>query len=885
MTAFVLQQMDYVFFVYGLSFIMLGGVCFYVSRDNRTPIAWEWLGAFGVLHGANEWLHLIANSLNDAPANHWLRLVVLATSFLCLCEFGRRATLTTPPLVNWAWTYTLLVVGAAMGGVWGAEGLNATIRYVLGFGGGIWAAIALFRTANIPHQPGKQALLTAAGCFAAYAVAAGVIVPPAPLFPATYINQPAFLFVTGIPIQFVRALLALTAAVCLWRYLIACRGASADTLGPQRPSPYIHLLAFGVVIVVIAGWVVTNAAGQRTPNLLEERFLENVGDLPPTWWNPVADWQQDIAVNRLVVISMTGLVVFLLAGSLLSVQSFQDSNEQMLASGRLYRTVVDNSPNCLQLLDTQGRCLAINPKGLEKIGRSEREMLGMQYLDVWPPQTRPVVKAAFAKALLGQQTKFEANYLRPDGRAITWQVVLNPVKDSQGQTHRVVEIATDITDYRRTEAQLRRAKEAAEAATQAKTEFLANMSHEIRTPITAILGYTALLLEPQSSKQELSEHLQTIHRNGEVLLDLIDDILDISKIEAGKLEVERIDCSPWQILSDVAATMQARANAKGLTLSIESDGPLPKTIHSDPSRLRQILANLLGNAVKFTEVGQVRVVTRLLCEQGCEPLLSFDVIDTGIGMTSDQLRKVFLPFTQADSSSHRKYGGTGLGLTISKRLATALGGDITITSAAGKGSVFRLSVATGPIDVTSLSEPPKAIVAGAVTDSPRPKLDCRILLAEDGPDNQRLISLVLKKAGAEVVIAQNGREAVEMALASFDGWGRRHNDPTFPFDIILMDIQMPLLDGFEATRQLRQEGYTGPIIALSAHATTQAAHECLDAGCDDYLAKPIDRDALLRKIASHLARTAEQRNATAKAQPPTGEIPGASENLSEDSST
>ncbi len=632
--------------------------------------------------------------------------------------------------------------------------------------------------------------------------------------------------------------------------MMACRQILPESLRTDRPSPYLRLLAAGIVILILAGWLMTNAVGEHATQRIERSFLAYTEE-PMAFESLVTGWQREIAEYRLAVIATTGLVTLLLVGSLLTMQGFHDVNEQIVASERLYRSVVDNSPNCLQLLDREGRCLAINPVGRQKIGRSEAEMLGTRFLDIWPPETQPVVAAALAEARRGRLATFEVNYVCSGEEAVTWQIVLSPVLDDQGQTCRVVEIATDITDYRRAEADLRQAKEAAEAATQAKTEFLANMSHEIRTPITAILGYTDLLLEPQLLEMERQDYLRTIRRNGRMLSDLIDNILDITKIEAGKLEVDRIDCSPQQVLADVAALMQVRADAKGLTLSIECRGPLPETVHTDPTRLRQILVNLVGNALKFTAHGQVRVVTSLCHEEGREPALQFDVIDTGIGMTPDQLASIFRPFVQADSSTSRRYGGTGLGLTISKRLAAALGGGITVSSTPGQGSTFRLLVATGPLEGIPVSECPGGVTVDAVA-RPRPKLNCRILLAEDGPDNQRLISLLLKRAGAEVTVAQNGQEAIEMALPHFLNWGRRHGDVVSPFDLILMDIQMPGIDGYQATARLRQEGYTGPIIALSAHATTVAADRCIEAGCDDYLAKPIDRDALLRTIAQYV---------------------------------
>ncbi|MEW6200179.1 MAG: PAS domain S-box protein [Planctomycetota bacterium] len=398
----------------------------------------------------------------------------------------------------------------------------------------------------------------------------------------------------------------------------------------------------------------------------------------------------------------------------------------------------------------------------------------------------------------------------------------------------------------------------AEAANQAKSEFLANMSHEIRTPMTAIIGFAELLAEEVlcctqcagyggcELRERNCQYVETIRSNGRYLLDIINDILDLSKIESGGLQVERIPCSPLEVLHEVRGLMAARAAEKKLEFVVAVEGPVPETILCDPMRLQQILVNLVGNAVKFTPAGRVGLTLALIepSAGAAEPRLRFRVSDTGIGIDPEQTARLFVPFSQADTSTTRKYGGTGLGLAISKRLTEALGGTIAVESAPGQGSTFTVEVPTGPLEGVPRVEykPLEAGAASAADESPPPSqpVNARVLLVEDGPDNQRLLSFLLKKAGATVVTAENGQVAVELALAA-RAEGHR-------FDLILMDMQMPVMDGYEATRRLRAAGYDGPIIALTAHTMQGDREKCLAAGCDDFTPKPIDRRALLEVI-------------------------------------
>ena len=383
----------------------------------------------------------------------------------------------------------------------------------------------------------------------------------------------------------------------------------------------------------------------------------------------------------------------------------------------------------------------------------------------------------------------------------------------------------------------------AEAASRAKGEFLANMSHEIRSPMTAILGFADLL---QEGLCEPEQAITTIRRNGEHLVTLLNDVLDLSKIEAGKLQIERVPYSPRKLIGEVVALARVQADEKNLALTAEYVGQVPDWIYTDPTRLRQILINIVGNAVKFTDAGSVNIVTRC-CGDASKPKLQVEVIDTGIGMDSRQIAGLFHPFVQADSSTTRRYGGTGLGLAICKRLAPMLGGDVTVESEPGKGSKFTLTISADKLD---------AISAAAHQQNGRPvpgsktaeaSLHCRILVAEDSPDSQVVIARLLEKIGAEVGLAANGENAVRMALdAVADGK---------PFDFILMDMQMPVMDGYMATGRLREEGYTAPVIAITSHAMKGDREKCLAAGCDDFLAKPVDRQQLLSLLKRYQVRS------------------------------
>lgn len=378
-------------------------------------------------------------------------------------------------------------------------------------------------------------------------------------------------------------------------------------------------------------------------------------------------------------------------------------------------------------------------------------------------------------------------------------------------------------------SELERASQMALEATRTKSAFLATMSHEIRTPLTAIIGFAETNLEDDISAEDQKRHSQSIVRNGKHLLNVINDILDFSKYEADRIEFAKETFSPVQVVQEVEQIITPQARKKGLEISLSYDFPLPECIVGDALRLKQVVLNLCSNAVKFTETGRINIKTS--CNFELQKLF-IEVIDTGIGMTDEQVEKVFDVFTQADSSITRKYGGTGLGLTLSKQFAQCMGGTIEASSLIDIGSRFVISVGTGDLTPYKIIERYDQIPSFArITTAPTiviKKVKGRVLLAEDNPDNQQLFTILLTKTGVDISIASNGQKAVEMAMAN-------------PYDLIYMDMQMPVMDGIEATKILRNKGYSKPIVALTANAMKQDRDACMNAGCNGFITKPINK--------------------------------------------
>ena len=530
--------------------------------------------------------------------------------------------------------------------------------------------------------------------------------------------------------------------------------------------------------------------------------------------------------------------------TLLDQREHQESEQR----ARLANTVFESVGEALLITDVDANIVAVNQAYTELTGWSMDEILGQNprfrrsgrhdndfYRELW----RNLLEAGGWQGELWN--------LRKDGACYLEEVKITTVTNAQGEIIHYVAAFRDLTEVRRRTEELETARRQAEAANLAKSRFVANMSHEIRTPLTAIVGFAETLTETDQSPEEQLQAVNAIIRNGHYLLELVEDVLDFSKIEADRLLVEHVEMAVDAWLLDIAALATARANAKGLAFDLTVEPPWPAVIMTDPTRAKQILVNLLNNAFKFTERGSVRL--RISLDRAREQLVC-EVTDTGIGIEEHRLRDLFEAFVQADASTVRKHGGSGLGLNIARTLARRLGGDLTARSARGVGSQFKATIATGPVSEDDLRmEPLECLESSWPEPSPpddAPTLAGDVLLVDDHSDNRDLIRHRLEQAGARVVTAENGQDAVERAQER-------------PFDLILMDMQMPVMDGLDATRLLRLTGCEDPIVALTANATGEDRQAALEAGCNDYLTKPIDQRRLRDVLVRYLSASARKQ--------------------------
>ena len=530
-------------------------------------------------------------------------------------------------------------------------------------------------------------------------------------------------------------------------------------------------------------------------------------------------------------------------------------NQRAVANLHRYRALFENAMEGIFQMSPRCRFLDVNPSMAGMLGYDDPQ----QVIDRVPDALQACFSRRTVRHWVIRQLESEGAVHDVEGPFITregeerWaNVSIRTIYDEQGEPTHLEGTFVDVTERRQREEiekereNERLEKEIARNSAAAKSQFLANMSHEIRTPLAAVIGYGETLLEPDLSESERRNSAETVVRSGRHLLDLVNDILDHSKIDANKLDVERLTVNLPELLDEIRAFFTPRAREKGLEFFIQCEYPLPETIRTDPTRFRQILINLCGNALKFTDQGSIHIAIR--CDRETEKLIA-RVVDTGIGMKPEHLERLFDPFAQGSAATAREYGGTGLGLSISKRLAELLGGDIHVSSTYGEGSEFEVVIDSGPLEevhlVRDASEMSQRRRQLPMLEAPH--LGGRILCAEDNEVNRKLVDLLITRTGAEVDHVSNGVEALEKAT-------------TQHYDLILMDIQMPVMNGRDATQAIRDAGVGTPILALTANVMAEDLQDYREAGCNEYLAKPIDKRRFYEALARYLTVRSDGRS-------------------------
>lgn len=521
----------------------------------------------------------------------------------------------------------------------------------------------------------------------------------------------------------------------------------------------------------------------------------------------------------------------------------QNRTEELLARQSQLYLIANALPVFVAQFDSSMRVLFMNQALKSWLGIEAEEVTGIPIFKLIGMNRYALVESLFQFNPSKKTEVFEQEVLIK-GVSVFLRVSVIPEFFENGTPKGYIFVASDITDHKKIETELSLAKQQAEAANIAKSTFLAHMSHELRTPLGAVLGFSDLLsgmeLPPESR-----DYIAAIRRNGDLLLSIVGSILDLSKIEAGKIEIEKNLTSLPELLNDLYAILNLQAVSKNIELHFNADGEIPSEIETDPIRLKQILVNMIGNAIKFTEKGGVALNVALRTDQLGKNTLEFNVSDTGIGLSQEQCKRLFQPFSQADSTTTRRYGGSGLGLVLSRELARKLGGDLVLTqSSPGAGSIFTLTLDVG------LTKEQKLTVLSTTSGSENLEKQekqlsstnlngFKVLVVDDVADNRFIINRFLSSAKALVTEAENGRDALQKLAAQ-------------KFDAVLLDLEMPVLDGFDTIAKLRASGNDVYTIALSAHALKDIKIKCLNLGFNEYVSKPVRRVELLQKLQEHL---------------------------------
>ena len=501
------------------------------------------------------------------------------------------------------------------------------------------------------------------------------------------------------------------------------------------------------------------------------------------------------------------------------------------------RVAFDQSPIGVSVSDADSNMIDCNQAALRLFGIDSKNDFILKFLDLSPEKqpdgrnSREMIKEYRLKAFADGSADFEWHFIKPDGEPLACEIHLTAIKNGSEQAilafyHDLREHLVMLNEKRKGEDELRLAMEAAQAASYAKSAFLANMSHEIRTPMNSIIGFSELAMDDNIS-EKTRDYLMKIRNNSDWLLHIINDILDLSKIESGKLILEHIPFDLHDIFTHCKTAIMPAAVEKGLMLYFYAEPSVGKMLVGDPTRVRQILINLLSNAIKFTRKGTVKVSSNILSSSENKVTLLFEVKDSGIGMTYEQIERIFEPFVQADVSTTRKFGGTGLGLTICRNIIEVMGGELNLDSTVGVGSKFSFELTFDTIDIDEHKTQP-AVTLG---DSEKPVFSAEILVCEDNKMNQKVISDHLSRIGIEAVIANNGLEGINILRGRLDSKER-------PFDLIFMDIHMPVMDGLEASQALQKMNNTIPVVALTANIMSGDLDLYKSKGLLDYLGKP-----------------------------------------------